>query len=198
VYGPWKRFDKPILEPRQGKWDSVITSNAASCVREDGSVLLVYKSSATKPRDRKKGFIDLKLGVAHAKHYLGPYERIRDSWIFSETGDEFDTEDAYIWYQDGIYHMTAKVFGAGERLIGENMAGYYATSKDGISRKMHGKAYSRTVTWEDGSQTTFANAERPQLLIENGKPRYLYLAVLEKQGDMRNTGKSYNICVPLL
>ena len=34
LYGPWKRYDKPILEPREGKWDAIITSNAAPYVEE--------------------------------------------------------------------------------------------------------------------------------------------------------------------
>jgi hypothetical protein len=199
VYGPWTRFDQPILRPRAGKWDSIITSNAAPCVREDGSVLLVYKSASRGEFERKDNdILDLKLGVAYANNYLGPYERIREDWIFSEFGYEFDTEDAYVWWQDGKYHMLAKLFEHGEQLLGEAFAGYYATSPDGINWKMHDppKGYTRTVTWEDGSTTTFERAERVQLLIENGKPTHMYLACAELLKDKELT-ISRSICIPL-
>lgn len=44
VYGPWKRLGEPVLQPRQGKWDALMTTNPVPCLRHDGSVLLVHKS----------------------------------------------------------------------------------------------------------------------------------------------------------
>ena len=42
--GPWRRLDGPVIVPRPGHWDSIITSNAAPVVHADGSVTLIYKS----------------------------------------------------------------------------------------------------------------------------------------------------------
>jgi hypothetical protein len=193
VYGPWQRYDSPILEPREGKWDEVITSNPAPYVHEDGSVILVYKSTDALHRKRTPGRYDLKLGVAKAAHYLGPYERIRDDYIFPDTFD-YDIEDPYIWRQDGIYHMIAKLFEDGMQIIGENRAGCHATSPDGIHWTMLEKGYSRTIEFKGDSSVTYHRAERAQLLIEEGVPKYLYLAVLST-----NVGhKGVNICIPII
>jgi hypothetical protein len=53
------------------------------------------------------------------------------------------------------------------------------------------------VTWEDGSTTTFERAERVQLLIENGKPTHMYLAVAELLKEKELT-LSRSICIPLI
>ena len=46
VRGPWTRAGSPVLEPRPGKWDALMTTNPAPCVSPDGEVLLIYKSTA--------------------------------------------------------------------------------------------------------------------------------------------------------
>jgi len=73
--GPFTRMDEPILTPRIDNWDAAITSNPASFIHGDGSVLLVYKS-APVPYPERNNNRKLQFGVAHADHYLGPYERM--------------------------------------------------------------------------------------------------------------------------
>ena len=34
-FGPWRRPDAPILQPRPGKWDGAIISNPAAVIHED-------------------------------------------------------------------------------------------------------------------------------------------------------------------
>lgn len=71
VRGPWRRADQAILLPRAGKWDAMMTTNAAPCVLPDGGVLLVYKSTA-----HQKDL--LRLGVAKVKRFDAAYERAKD------------------------------------------------------------------------------------------------------------------------
>lgn len=200
VYGPWTRYEEPIIRPRKGKWDAIMTSNAAPYVEEDGSVLLVYKSWTVHARDfrktKKPGQVNQLLGVARADHYLGEYKRIRKERLFHDSPVPFNSEDAYIWKQDGKYHMLAKIFTAGAELIGEANGGYYATSDDGIEWTMDqsGLAYSRTVHWQDGSSETFRRLERAQVLLQNNVPTHIYFACASKDQNI----ESRSICVPII
>ncbi len=200
LYGPWKRYDKPILEPREGQWDAIITSNAAPYVDEDGSVMLIYKSWTIHANayyaNRKPGEINQLLGIAYADHYLGDFKRLSEKRIFSGSKIPFNTEDPFLWKQDGKYHLFAKIFEAGETLIGEAGAGYYATSNDAINWQMDttGIAYSRTIKFMDGSEETYNRLERPQLLIQDGKPTHIYFAVL--YSDQKR--EAHSICIPIL
>ncbi len=197
LWGPWQRKDQPILEPRPGKWDALITVNPAACIRNDGSVLLIYKSTP-----HQKGL--LKLGVAEAKHFDGPYYRLSDEPIFqfdkeSESTiwtDSKHVEDPYVWYNGKYYELIMKDMNG--NICGEAGGGIHATSKDGINWKISDppKAYSRTIKWSDGTVTTQAGLERPQLLIENGKPTYLFAATGTGEKYWK-FNKTWNMAIPL-
>jgi hypothetical protein len=194
VKGPWTRLDAPLLNPRPGKWDNQITSNAAPCIMPDGRVILVYKSTKTGFWTNGHFDFDLRLGVAVADNYSGPYQQISDEPIltFSGTKDS-NAEDAYIWYDDEGFHMFCKVFDAGISLIGEKGGGIHAVSKDGIQWELakNPKGYSRTITWENGTKETLRLLERPQLLIEDGMITHAIFAVAGENG------KLHNIVIPL-
>lgn len=191
VKGPWKRQDKPIIEPRPGEWDGFITTNPAPCVRDDGSILLIYKS--------KENFgTTLKLGVAFAEHYSGPYKRLSPDPIF-DFGLEKNkgVEDAYVWWVDDHYEAIMKdMTGA---ICGERHGGIHGWSRDGVEWHVSDppKAYSKTVQWSDGTVTTQGQFERPQLLIEDGRPTHLFVATGDGPGGFRNMTHCWNMVVPL-
>jgi hypothetical protein len=190
--GPWKRADQPILEPRPGDWDGAITSNPAPVVHEDGSVLLIYKS-APVPYPARNQNRALHFGVASARHYLGPYERMNSGRPIAIRGtDNAHVEDPYIWKSGGHYHMVAKIFSEG--ITGEREAGFYASSKDGVdwSLPAEAKAYSRTVSFADGTTRTQTKLERPQVLVRDGKPTHIFFATADPEwADI------YNLVIPL-
>ncbi len=196
VEGPWERRNLPILEPRPGKWDGLITTNPAACVHADGSVLLAYKSTA---HDDDL----LRLGVARAPRAEGPYERLSDEPLFDFGRDEQGTptsrhaEDPYIWWSGECYEMVAKDMNG--KICGEPGAGLHGVSYDGAVWEVADppKALSRTVAWDDGTETTFAHVERPQVLIEDGTPTHLFCAVGNAVGDMRGMTETWNIAIPL-
>jgi hypothetical protein len=187
--GPWERRDHPILEPRAGQWDALMTTNPAPCVLANGSVLLVYKST---------GDADdlLRMGAARADRPEGPYERATDEELFAFTGPGEHVEDAYVWHEDGRFQLIMKDINGG--LSGETGAGVHAMSGDGITWSLSPspKAYSLTLPFVNGNERTFARVERPQLLIEDGRPRMLYLAVAESNGRKQVTS-TWNQAVPL-
>lgn len=195
VLGPWTRMDRPILQPRPGKWDGVITSNAAPCVHEDGSVILVYKSTPSGYRPKGEFDLDLRIGVATADHYLGPYRRAKDDSILGLPGIKLDLEDPCIWKgRDGWYHMLVKVFHAGWVLIGEMDGGLHAVSKNGVDWQFapNPKGYSRTVRWSNGTVTTQSRLERVQAFVQDGNPTHLFVAT-----RAAGNGVSGNVCLPL-
>ena len=104
VLGPWTRRDLPILEPRPGKWDTTITSNPAPCVKPDGSVYLIYKSSAP-PAGRVGPF---SLGMAHAPHWTAPFTRLQDAPLFGIGSDDRHVEDPFLWHDGEQFNIIMK------------------------------------------------------------------------------------------
>ncbi|MCF6357712.1 MAG: glycoside hydrolase family protein [Draconibacterium sp.] len=182
IFGPWERSDEPILKPRIGKWDNNITTNPAPCVADDGSILLVYRSNVPEKGTR--------LGVAKADKLGEPFKRIRDTYM------KFHVEDPYIWWVNDHYEMIAK--DQSGKLTEEYQAGVHATSIDGINWIVSKppKAYSRNIIWDDGTTINFGSFERPQLLIENGKPVCLYCATGDGPGGFRNANRTWNVATP--
>lgn len=182
VFGPWERRDEPVLKPRPGKWDDNVTTNPAPCVADDGSVLLVYRSNVSGKGTR--------LGVAKAKGWDQPFERLRDDYM------DFHVEDPYIWWAKDHYEMIAK--DQSGNLTEEYQAGVHATSQNGVDWQISdpSKAYSRTITWDDGTRVNLGSFERPQLLIENGKPVCLYCATGDGPGGFNNATRTWNVATP--
>lgn len=182
VFGPWKRDNEPVLLPRPGKWDDNVTTNPAPCVADDGSILLVYRSNVPGKGTR--------LGVAKASKLGEPFLRIRDNYM------DFHVEDPYIWWVDDHYEMIAK--DQSGTLTEEYHAGVHATSKDGMDWTISNpaKAYSRVISWDDGTTLNSGSFERPQLLIENGKPVCLYCATGDGPGGFNNAIKTWNVATP--
>ena len=190
VYGPWVRQSGPILLPRPGKWDALMTTNPAACVWRDGRVLLLYKSTADQDDL-------LRLGVAQAKHFAGPYSRLKDDPIlcFDETGDH--VEDPYVWRSEGGFEAIMKDMNGG--ICGEKNGGIHAISDDGIDWCVSepALAYSRTVVWDDGTTTTQGCLERPQLLIQDGRPTHVFFATADGPGAYTRATRTWNMVIPL-
>lgn len=194
VYGPWTRPDRPVLDNRPGKWDAVIISNAAPCVGRDGSITLLYKScDLLHPKGHYKGRFNL--GVARAADWRSPFHRLSDHPITLSGSKDNHIEDPYIWWNGEGFEMIVKDM-VGE-VCGEAQAGIHAFSRDGIDWEVQNpkKAYSRLVTWDDGTTSERAKLERPQLLIENGKLTHLFVSTLDTDGE--DTVDSWNVAIPL-
>ena len=188
--GPWTRRDAPILEARPDHWDSLMTTNPAACILPDGRTLLAYKSA------RHHGS-KLEYGMAIADRPEGPYRRLKDEPIFEFPGKQH-IEDAYLWHNGDSYEIIMKDMEGG--ISGERHAGIHATSLDGVDWTISepALAYSRNVLWEDGTRTEQGNLERPQLLIEDGRPSHLFFATTSDGKHFRKGAThSYNLCVPL-
>jgi hypothetical protein len=185
--GPWQRDDRPILEPRPGKWDSSIVTNPAPCVLSDGRVLLYYRSNTPD---------GLRIGIASADTPEGPYRRLSDDPVLTLEGANF-VEDPFVWWTGDGFEMLAKDMTGG--ITGEKHAGIHARSDDGISWHLADPpgAYSRRVRWDDGSETVQGALERPQLLLSDGVPTHLFAATADGPGGFRNADSTWNMVIPL-
>ena len=192
IFGPWTRFDHPILPTRPRHFDNLLTSNPAPWVHDDGSVLLVYK---TRSYSNGPGiWTPQKLGVARADHYLGPYQQVVNQPLFAGANE---IEDPHIWQQGGRYRMVAKdMTGA---ICGERYAGVGAWSIDGAvwTQAASSKVYSRTVQWDDGHVQTLGCFDRPFVFLEDGKPSHLFGATCDGPGGFGRAEKTWITVVPL-
>lgn len=195
LLGPWKRADRPILEPNSfGNWDCTITTNPSPVILEDGRTYMIYKS-------REYANATLKLGVAFAPNPGGPFVRLSDKPIFEFENPDFHVEDPFLWFEDNKFHVILKDDFKNNccGITGECGAGIYATSNDCIHWEIakDPKAYSRKVTWEDGSSTVQCNLERPNLLFQNGVPTHLFFATGKGKEPWSFDGVTWNMVIPL-
>ena len=188
VFGPWQVHPNPILDIRPGKWDNKIVTNPAPVIRPDGEVLLYYRSNTPH---------GLRIGIAGADTFDGPYRRLRDNPILVfESGDYI--EDPFVWWNLDHYEMLAKDMLGG--LTGERHAGAHFYSRNGLDWNLMqpAKAYSRKVVYEGGKVVTLGCLERPQLLFDRQeRPSHLFAAAANGPGGFRNADHTWNISIPI-
>jgi hypothetical protein len=194
LYGPWERFDQPLVNAgshESDDWDSLVTSNPAFLQTPDGECRLYYKgwnrndwerdlSVGTRPGTADTGLLTNRAyGLASAPSPLGPYVKYKGNPIINMRTQlpGAQTEDAYIWQEDGLYKMILRDMG-----FYNHEYGLYLESKDGL-------------TWDKKPQIGYLNSqvylpeppngldregrfERPQLLMKDGKPEYLFCAIV--------------------
>lgn len=193
--GPWKRLDEPILKTKPNTFYSFLTSNAAPWINEDGSVVMIFKSR--QYNEQFPYHSDMKIGVAKAPNFKGPYSVASDKPIFGE-GDMPEIEDPTLWKDEKGYHILAK--DQRGHITGHVGHGIIANSKDGIFWKLDEKpyAYTKTIQWDDGTEKTMGQLERVSVLLdENNKITHLFFATMDGPGGFNNSTKSWNIVVPL-
>lgn len=187
--GPWRRMDTPILSPRPGRWDGLITTNPSVCIQPtSGRTLLIYKSVASRGGP-------MHLGVASAPHPAGPFERLSDQPVIALDGD--DLEDPCVWWAEDHYEMLAKCMEG--RACSQPKAGLLFHSSDGLNWSLASPepAYTRDIVWDDGHKTRQNFLERPQVLIQNGKLTHIYFATAAGSEHIGHVTAAWNQCIPL-
>ncbi|MEM9141426.1 MAG: glycoside hydrolase family protein [Bacteroidota bacterium] len=170
--GPWKRMDRPIIEPSGPI--ITLTVNPAIDRGADGKYYLIVKGD--KPN--ATGFVRNQ-AIAVAKKPEGPFVMQEKPVI-----DNLDTEDMSLWHDPkrnrfyGTYHAHS--------FIG------LVTSSNGLDWEPAGeeKIMLKTIPLKNGGIIRPDRMERPFIFVENGIPQSLNLAV--KEGE-----DSYIVCVPI-
>jgi hypothetical protein len=191
-FGPWKRMDTPALDTKAGTYYSFLTSNPAPLINEDGSAILVFKARAYRDKYPYQG--DMTLGVARAPRYDGPYTVVSPEPIFG-LGRGGEMEDPFLWKDAAGYHLLAK--DQRGTITGEFHGGLLAHSPDALHWEIDKapKAYSRTVTWSDGTVQVMGQLERAFPLIENGVITHLFFAAMDGSGGFQNGTRSWSLVV---
>lgn len=193
--GPWTRYDKPILDTRPNTFYSFLTSNPAPLIRKDGSVLLVFKGRAygeKYPFQTRQ-----KIGIAYAKSIYEPFIILHDDMPLFNKPEYSEFEDPFLWEDSAGLHLLMKDMSS--KMTGEHHAGVLFHSLDGKIWKMDKtrKAYSRTLTFDDGTTKTMGQLERPFVLFENGRPICMFFATMDGPGGFEHGTRSWNMAIPI-
>ena len=137
------------------------------------------------------------LGVAGADHWSGPYKRLSDEPIQELNGHKADIEDPYLWWQ--VDHFEAIFKEITGDISGSFYGGVHAWSRDGITWQTaeDSLAYTREIAWDNGTTSNQGMFERPELLIQNGRPTHLFAATGDGQGGHHDMSSSWNMVIPL-
>lgn len=193
-YGPWERSDHPLLEAgAAGAWDDHCTTNPSLAVHPNGEYWLYYKSWNTADYERDAGTAirgNRKYGLAVAKKPEGPYHKYTQNPVidFSKLGDNKQLEDAFAWYEKGRFKMLARDMGVYNQKVG-----LYMEAKDGLQWSSPSIAYYDAAHYVQEPAPAphlkrYGRFERPQLLMQKGKPVYLFTAA---QGGQYMTSSAF-------
>lgn len=189
--GPWKRFDKPVLDISENPkaYDALMVSNPAVNYTDDGTVIMIYKAV-----DKTENHVPINLStndsyqlskgkkvrfmVAFANNPLGPFKK-HGKAIFEKKGTKemyMVAEDPCVWYQNGKYYA----------IVRDNMGVYTGdigalallNSKNGYEWEgaKNPLVVASKFKWTDGTMSDY-KLERPQILIENDVPTFLFGAL---------------------
>jgi hypothetical protein len=196
--GPWKRFDKPIIDinPDKSAFDSLCVTNPAAAVRPDGGILVIYK--AVQYVEGKPMGGRVRYGAALADTPEGPYTKTAGD-IFEVRDKEADkawmlAEDPFIWfskkYGNQYYAVARDVIG---KFTGDAGGIALFCSADGLHWRAAAepKVIGKRFQWADGS-SSMTQLERPAVLLDGDEPIMLFGAA----GGYSKT-PSYNVQIPL-
>lgn len=193
--GPWKRFDKPVLDitkDNKDAHDALMTSNPSVCQMKDGKILMIYKAVGLKNKLPQDGPVVHMVAISDSP--TGPFKKYPNP-IFTFEGERFPAEDPYIWYQDGKYRAIVKrIKHEGKKRL---FSLVHYDSENGIDWKpaKHHEISDLSLVWEDGKTEKYNHLERPQVFIENGEPIALLCAA--DTLDKNRVRHSFNIQIPL-
>ncbi|MBL7969730.1 MAG: glycoside hydrolase family protein [Prolixibacteraceae bacterium] len=154
IGGPWIRCDQPVIADE---------SNNPAILHDGKKILLMYRDAA------------LKVFLAEAEHYSGPYKVVN-----SNLWTEARIEDFYLFKSKGRYHLVCED-NVG-KVSGHERWGVHLVSKNGVNdwkRDRKVVVYDHDIRYTDGSVLHCVRRERPQFLVENGKITVLITSVYD-------------------
>lgn len=192
-YGPWKRFDRPVVDASEDPAapDALMTSNPAVAQRPDGSFIILYKAVGKKKPLPFGGPVVHLTAVSQSP--TGPFVK-RLKPLFTDGKAHFPAEDPYIWSQDGrMYAVIKDQNGYFVKRKGRTLVLFESSDGESWTPAKHCFITDTTLRRADGSSESLRYLERPQLFLDGGRPVALLTAVGPK--DMSET---YNVQFPLV
>jgi hypothetical protein len=158
IEGPWRRSDQAIIN---------FESNNPAILQDNDSITMVYRDA------------DLKVSLAKASNYSGPYQVIND-----DVWGDARIEDFYLFKNGGKYHLICEDnVGA---ITGHERWGAHLFSEDGVNNWQIYKdlvVYDHDIQYDDGSVLHCNRRERPQLFIDEGFIKGLLTAVYDGENS---------------
>lgn len=188
LYGPWERVDEPLLGPSAAPaWDDLMATNPSLLQMPDGTFRLYYKSMDEQGWKDYHG--NRKYGVAMADRLEGPYVKYEGNPIISFAEEDrskhlggrkpkkknTEMEDAYVWHENGVFRMIMRDMG-----VFNDEYGLFLESADGLDWSSPPEVAFRESSFyfdeELPGLPREGRLERPQLLMKDGHPEYLFCA----------------------
>ncbi|WP_438481709.1 glycoside hydrolase family protein [Oleiharenicola lentus] len=179
--GPWQRPAAPLLEAgAEGAWDDHCTTNPSFIKHPNGQYWLYYKSWNTADYEAGKPPVrgNRKYGLAIAEKLEGPYRKHPQNPLidFSGRGENRQCEDVFIWHEDGRFCAIMRDMG-----VFNHEVGLWLESVDGIAWSEPKIAFRPVSAYVElpprpKHLNRWGRLERPQLLLREGKPAYLFAA----------------------
>jgi hypothetical protein len=179
-YGPWERVSDagPLIDAgEEGAWDDFLVTNPAYLAHPDGSSWLYYKGCNRREMEEVHG--NRRYGVAIADSIEGPYEKHPGNPVvdLSTFGDNKQLEDAYVFVYKGKIHLVCR-----DMEFFNHTVGLHFTSDDGIQWEGPTVAYYGLHQYDPEEPVLGlareSQLERPQVLMRDGVPEYLYVGVV--------------------
>ena len=193
--GPWKRFDKPLLDVEE--YGDTIAATPCAMVSPEDNIYLYYKTQLPGKGKFGRGVMHY---VATSDNPLGPFKKHDQPIIdkrdcFPNEHFNFHIDDHVEWFQKDRYYAIVKDHDA-PYLTTHGQILHLMESQDGLKwiRSNHSFVKDKIIRWSDGTANNYRRLEMPKIFLEDGKPRVLFLAALESEDS---SGQSYNIAVPL-
>ncbi len=192
-YGPWKRFDEPVLDTKPGTFYSFLTSNPSPVIEKDGSVLMIFKARSYTGNNSYSGMC---FGLAKAKSIYSKFRVLNNEKPVLGGEGQPEIEDPFFWKDKTGFHMIFKDHVG--KYTGEKGEGVLANSPDAIHWTINPvpKAYSKTLTFAGGTTLKMGQLERPFILFEKEKPVYIFFATMDGPGGFENASRSWNMVIP--
>jgi len=189
--GAWTWRREPLIDVTPGSVDSLMVSNPSAAFMPDGRVLMIYKAvSDNGPLPRGGSVI---CTAAIADHPAGPFRKTGEP-LFVNPLHPWSVEDPCVWWEDDRFWVLAKDFQGYFTGTGEVSTALFS-SPDGLHWKpdpSHPLACRNELRFANGTRPVH-RLERPQLYMENGKPKKLVCACMPDA----DAHTSWNIRIPL-
>lgn len=188
--GPWRRSDKPLIEPTEGFFDSLCCSNPSVTRRPDGGYLMVYKAIGSEGPLPFGGPVVHVAAVSDSP--TGPFRKLTQP-IFTKESVAFPAEDPYVWSEGAKYYAIVKD-NAGH-FTGRGKSTALFESTDGADWRLSPNPLVATtrLKWNEQRHEELHSLERPQLFLDAGRPTALLFAA--DKDDRRE--HSFNVRIPL-
>ena len=182
LFGPWKESSsEPILarsdDPTDWDYKSCVGVNNPAFLKHPNGEYWLYYKAKPKGADIGNSNKPRKMGLAVSRTLQGPYVRLKQPVASSKT----EIEDAYAFIENGTFHLiTTDNNGAVKR-----GGGLLFSSNDGTHFDKFEMGFNTACSYEGTGvdkepwelpSDQLGKFERPQILMRDGKPAYLYTA----------------------